>query len=182
MNTLETATFAGGCFWCTEAIFKRLKGVETVVSGYSGGTKEHPSYDEVSSGETGAQEAIQITFDSDIVSYTKLLEIYFKTHDPTSYDRQGADAGSQYRSVVFYHTDTQKNEAEEMIKKLDGAKVFAGKIVTDVMPFEHFSEAEKYHQNFYDRNKDYGYCQVVINPKLDKLYKEFHDELKEDVK
>lgn len=180
MEKLETATFAGGCFWCTEAIFKRLKGVETVVSGYSGGTKENPSYDDVSSGETGAQEAIQITFDSSVVSYTKLLEIFFKTHDPTSYDRQGADSGSQYRSVVFYHNDNQKKDVETMIKKLDEAKVFSGKIVTDVLPFEHFYEAEKYHQNFYDRNKDYGYCQVVINPKLDKLYKEFHDELKED--
>ncbi len=181
MEKLETATFAGGCFWCTEAIFKRLKGVETVVSGYSGGTKENPSYDEVSSGETGAQEAIQITFDSSVVSYTKLLEIFFKTHDPTSYDRQGADIGSQYRSVVFYHNNNQKKDVETMIKKLDEAKVFAGKIVTDVLPFEHFYEAEKYHQNFYDRNKDYGYCQVVINPKLDKLYKEFHSELKDDV-
>lgn len=180
MNTLETATFAGGCFWCTEAIFQRLKGVESVVSGYCGGTKPNPSYDEVSTGETGAQEAIQITFDPAITSYEKLLEVFFKTHDPSSYDRQGADSGSQYRSVVFYHTPDQKMEAEMMINKLNEAHVFAGKIVTDVVAFKHFSEAEKYHQNFYERNKDYGYCQVVINPKLDKLYKEFASSLKMD--
>lgn len=174
----QKATFAGGCFWCTEAIFKRIKGVESVTSGYSGGTKENPTYEEVSSGETGAAEAIQIVFDDTIVSFERLLEIFFKTHDPASYDRQGADTGSQYRSVVFYHSDDQKKVTVALIQKLDESHIFSGKIVTEVKPFEHFSEAEPYHKNFYDRNKDYPYCTVVINPKLEKLYKEFSEDLK----
>ena len=176
--TLETATFAGGCFWCTEAIFKRVDGVIKVVSGYAGGTIADPTYEQVSSQEAGATEALQITFDPGIISYSKLLEIFFKTHDPTSVDKQGADTGSQYRSIVFFHTKRQKEATDEMIKRLTVAKVFGGKIVTEVKPFERFSEAEAYHKDFYDRNKDNSYCSVVINPKLEKLYREFPDELK----
>ncbi len=178
MVTLQKATFASGCFWCSEAVFQRLKGVETVTSGYCGGTKEGQTNEEVSSGDTGSQEAIQITFDPTVTSYEKLLEIFFKTHDPTTYDRQGADTGSQYRSVIFYHDDDQKMKAEEIIRKLDEGHVFGGKIVTEIKPFEHFYEAEAYHKNFYNRNEDFPYCTVVINPKLEKLYKEFADQIK----
>lgn len=175
---MQQATFAGGCFWCTEAIFKRLKGVETVLPGYAGGEGKQPSYEEVSSGTSGFAEAIQITFDPTQVGYAKLLEIFFKTHDPTSWDKQGADVGPQYRSIVFYHTQEQKKIVEDLIKKFDDSHVFQSKIVTEVKPFTTFFEAESYHKNFYDRNEEYPYCRVVINPKLEKLLHEFSDQLK----
>jgi peptide-methionine (S)-S-oxide reductase len=175
---MQQATFAGGCFWCTEAIFKRLKGVETVLPGYAGGEGAAPSYEQVSTGTSGFAEAIQITFDPTEVDYSKLLEIFFKTHDPTSWDKQGADTGPQYRSIVFYHSQEQKKTVEELIKKFDDSHIFQSKIVTEVKPFTTFFEAESYHKNFYDRNEEYPYCRVVINPKLEKLLHEFSDQLK----
>lgn len=168
---LETATFAGGCFWCTEAIFKGLKGVEKVVSGYAGGTMPQPSYEAVSSGTTGHTEAIQITFDPNQISYETLLEVFFATHDPTTPNRQGADVGSQYRSVIFYHDAAQKRTAEKLKKEIVGA-------VTEIIPFTNFYPAEAYHQNYYAQNLDKPYCQVVINPKLTKLREKFSRLLK----
>lgn len=175
---MEKATFAGGCFWCTEAIFKRINGVESVLSGYAGGEGNAPTYEEVSTGTSGFAEAIQVTFDPSVVDYSVLLHIFFKTHDPTSWDKQGADEGPQYRSIVFYHTEEQKNETESAIKKLEENHIFQTKIVTEVKPFTTFFEAEAYHKNFYDRNEEYPYCRVVINPKLEKLFAEFSDKLK----
>lgn len=174
---MKTATFAGGCFWCTEAIFQRLKGVETVLPGYSGGDQEN-SYEEVSRGNTGHAESIQIKFYPDIISFEELLLVFFKTHDPTTLNRQGNDVGPQYRSAIFYHSEEQKQAAEEMIKKLDSEQIFDNKIVTEVTKFKSFFEAEDYHKNYYNRNKNAGYCRVVINPKLAKLEKEFKDKLK----
>jgi len=173
----ETATFAGGCFWCTEAIFQRLKGVEAVIPGYSGGDTQN-SYEEVSQGTTGHAESIQIIFDPKIVSYEELLLVFFKTHDPTSLNKQGADVGPQYRSAIFYHSQEQKDAAEQIIKKLTDEKVFDKPIVTEVSEFKSFFEAEEYHKNYYNNNKNAGYCQVVINPKLAKLEKEFGEKLK----
>lgn len=175
---LQKATFGGGCFWCTEAIFKEVKGVISVTSGYSGGEKQNPTYEEVSLGTSGHVEAVQIEFDTRETNYLTLLKIFFKTHDPTSFDRQGADQGSQYRSVVFYHTEAQKEEVVKLIEKFNKDLVFGTKVVTEVRPFESFYKAEPYHVNFYERNKNHPYCQIVINPKLEKLYKEFADEVK----
>lgn len=172
------ATFAGGCFWCTEAVFKMVKGVLKVTPGYAGDGDFIPTYETVSSGDTNFYEAIQIEFDPSVTSYITLLLIFFKTHDPTSYDRQGADIGPQYRSVVFYHSDDQKNDVNNLIKKFDHEKIFGNKIVTEVKAFKKFFEAEAYHKNFYERNKDNQYCTVVINPKIDKLVKEFSENLK----
>ena len=177
---LETATFGGGCFWCTEAIFKRLKGVQEVVSGYSGGKRKNPSYEQVSSGATGHAEAIQITFDPAIISYDKLLAIFFATHNPTTKDQQGADIGTQYRSVIFFHSDKQKKLAEGKIKQLEIEHAYDQPIITEVLPFHHFYTAEEYHQNYYDANRQYPYCQVVIDPKVKKLLKEFSDDVKDE--
>lgn len=178
----ETATFAGGCFWCTEAIFKRLKGVEKVESGYSGGERENPSYDQVSTGATGHTEAIEITFDPQIIPYSKLLDIFWHFHDPTTKNRQGNDVGTQYRSVIFYHSEKQKEIAEESKKQLEKDNVYKDKIVTEILPFNTFYKAEQYHQNYYDRNKDYPYCQFVIDPKISKLLKQYSTEVKEEYK
>ncbi len=164
----EIATLGGGCFWCTEAIFKRLKGVVSVISGYAGGKMENPSYQDVSSGTTNHAEAIQIEFEDSIISFEKILEVFFATHDPTTLNRQGADIGTQYRSVIFYHDNKQKEIAE---------KSKQSSFVTQILPFEKFYKAEDYHQNFYERNKDYPYCQIVINPKIQKLLKEFKNDL-----
>ena len=180
----EQATFAAGCFWCTEAIFKRLKGVSAVVSGYAGGDPpaggESPSYEKVSTGTTGHAEAIQITFDPSIISYAKLLEIFFATHDPTTKNQQGADIGSQYRSVIFYHSKTQQSGAESMIKKLDNDGAYKTPIITEVIPYASFFSAEDYHQDFYEKNQLYPYCTVVINPKLKKLLEEFRSDVKDE--
>ena len=173
MKRDEIATFGGGCFWCTEALFKRLKGVFSVKPGYSGGDRENPIYEEVSSGSSGHAEAIQITFDPALVSYEKLLEIFFKTHDPTILNRQGADIGSQYRSVVFYHNKKQKETAEKYKNELNKSGVFKDAVVTEIVPFKAFYEAEDYHKDFYEKNKMSSYCILVINPKLDKLFEEF---------
>lgn len=181
MSNLETATFAGGCFWCTEAVFKRLKGVEEVISGYSGGRTANPTYEEVSSGDTGHAEAIQIKFDPSIISYGQLLEIFFKLHDPTTLNQQGADIGEQYRSAVFYHSESQKETAEKVIEQFEKDKVYDDPIVTEVTPFTNFYEAEDYHQDYYNQNRSSNsYCRIVIDPKIQKLYKDFKDQIKED--
>jgi peptide-methionine (S)-S-oxide reductase len=177
---MEKATFAGGCFWCTEAIFNHLIGVISVIPGYAGGEGSAPTYEQVSTGASGFAEAIQITFDPSQVTFTSLLNIFFKTHDPTSCDSQGADRGPQYRSIVFFHTDNQRKEVTELIKKLDESFAFSAKIVTEVKPYTTFFEAESYHKNFYEKNKEYPYCRLVINPKLEKLFAEFKDQIKKE--
>ncbi len=177
-DKLEIATLANGCFWCTEAIFQRLNGVEKVTSGYSGGKVKNPTYNEVTSGETGHAEVIQIQFDPKIITFQEILEVFFATHDPTTLNRQGYDVGTQYRSAIFYHSTAQKEVAEAFIKSLTDAKVFDKKIVTEVTAFDIFYEAEAYHQNYYNNNKNQGYCVAVINPKLDKFIKKYKDKLK----
>lgn len=175
---MEIATLAGGCFWCMEAVFKRLKGVSSVISGYTGGKTKNPSYEEVCSGNTGHLEAIQITFDPKIISFEKLLGIFFACHDPTTLNRQGNDVGSQYRSAIFYHDQSQKKTAE---KSKDAAqKNFGDEIVTEIVPFSKFFEAEDYHKNYYESNRAAGYCQIVIDPKVKKLLKEFTEDVKEE--
>jgi peptide-methionine (S)-S-oxide reductase len=174
---LERATFGNGCFWCTEAVFQRLKGVQSVVSGYSGGWAPDPTYDQVCSGETGHAEALQITFDPAIVSYQDLLEVFWQTHDPTTLNRQGRDIGTQYRSAIFYHSDTQKELAQELMRKLDAAGAFDRPIVTEVTAFAAFYPAEDYHQNYYNRHSREVYCRTMIAPKLEKLKKVFHEKL-----
>ncbi|MBI2611700.1 peptide-methionine (S)-S-oxide reductase MsrA [Candidatus Gottesmanbacteria bacterium] len=179
MNDKEIATFGGGCFWCTEAIFKRLKGVISVKPGYSGGDVESPTTDQVHSGSTGHAESIQIEFDPSIIPYVKLVEVFFKTHDPTTLNRQGADVGSQYRSIIFYHNDKQKENAEKYKRELEKAGIFKDPIVTEIVPFKSFYEADEYHKNFYEKNKMSPYCIFVINPKLEKLRELFGKDLKE---
>jgi len=177
-DQLETATFGNGCFWCTEAIFQQLKGVEKVLPGYTGGTIKNPSYNEVCSGTTGHAEAIQITFDPKIISYRELLDVFFYTHDPTTLNRQGADAGTQYRSAIFYHNDSQKKDAKLIIDQLEKEGVYSDKIVTEITPSSKFYIAEDYHQNYYINNKNQGYCRAVINPKLDKFVKKYSAKIK----
>ena len=174
---LAKATFASGCFWCSEALFQQLKGVKSVVSGYSGGTMKNPNYGDVSTGMTGHAEAIQVTYDSSVITYLELLEVFWKTHDPTTKDRQGADVGTQYRSAIFYHNDEQKKLAEEYKKKLDASGAFGSPIVTQIVPFAEFYRAENYHQNFYANHSRQSYCMFMIGPKLDKLKEVFHDKL-----
>lgn len=177
-DKLEIATLANGCFWCTEAIFQRLNGVEKVTSGYSGGKVKNPSYNEVTSGETGHAEVIQIQFNPLVITFQEILDVFFATHDPTTLNRQGYDVGTQYRSAIFYHSTAQKEVAETFIKVLTDAKVFDKKIVTEVTAFDAFYEAEAYHQNYYNNNKNQGYCVAVINPKLEKFIKKYKDKLK----
>lgn len=174
----EIATFANGCFWCTEAIFKELRGVETVVSGYSGGNIKNPTYEQICTGDTGHAETIQISFDPSVISYNDLLKVFFLTHDPTTLNRQGNDIGSQYRSAIFYHNDTQKQIAEKVKEEIEKEKVYQNPIVTEIKPFTNFYEAENYHKNYYEKNPDKPYCQFVINPKLQKFRKEFINLLK----
>lgn len=173
------AIFGGGCFWCTEAVFQRLKGVMSVVSGYAGGDKEKPSYEAVSSGNTGHAEVIRVEFDPSIIKYEDLLNVFFTTHDPTTLNQQGADKGTQYRSVVFYSDDVQHQAVTKFISELEKEKVFNGPIVTEVKPIGIFFPAENYHQNFYNNNQNYPYCQAVINPKLAKLRQKFAALLKD---
>jgi len=179
--SLATATFGNGCFWCTEAVFQQLKGVQRVVSGYSGGSVKNPTYRQVCTGETGHAEVIQITYDPALISYEELLEVFWQTHDPTTLNRQGPDKGTQYRSAIFYHSDKQKELAEKYKKKLDAAGVFARPIVTEIVPFTEFYRAEAYHQNYFNLNSEQPYCRAMITPKLEKLKKVFHDKLKTDV-
>ncbi len=175
---MEVATFAGGCFWCTEAVFLEIKGVEKVVSGYIGGKTVNPTYKDICTGETGHAEAIQITFNPNEVAYEDLLEIFFGTHDPTTLNRQGADVGTQYRSEIFYHSETQKTKAENYIQLLEKEKLYDKKIVTKVSSATVFYPAEDYHQNYYNQNSSQGYCQMVIAPKLEKLRKYYKSKLK----
>lgn len=170
----ETATIGGGCFWCLEAIFNELQGVKKVVSGYSGGSVPDPSYGQVCSGTTGHAEVIRIEFDPQIISFSELLEVFFMVHDPTTLDRQGTDVGTQYRSVIFYHTPEQKEIAEEEIARLEAAKIHDAPIVTEVRPFEVFYPAGEYHQKYFEREQDQPYCRVVIAPKLEKFRRKFH--------
>lgn len=169
----RTATLAGGCFWCLEAVYDDLKGVRRVVSGYAGGDAPNPTYQQVCSGATGHAEVVQIEYDPDIVSYRDLLEIFFTIHDPTTLNRQGADTGTQYRSAIFYHDDAQRRMAEEIISELERDGVFANPIVTDVQPLGDFYPAEDYHQDYYANNPNQPYCQVVVAPKLAKFRKKF---------
>jgi peptide-methionine (S)-S-oxide reductase len=174
----ETATLAGGCFWCLEAAFQELKGVETVQSGYTGGAITDPSYEAVCTGRTGHAEAVQVTFDPDVISYRELLEIFFTIHDPTTLNRQGADVGTQYRSAVFYHSPEQKAAADRVVAELAAAKVWSAPIVTQLVPLEAFYPAEAYHRDYYRRNPNQGYCQIVIAPKVAKLRKAYVEKLK----
>ena len=180
MSQLDTATLAGGCFWCTEAIFERLKGVTAVVSGYAASHVDNPSYEEVCSGRTGAAEAIQITYDPSIIPYEKLLEIFWHLHDPTTLNRQGNDVGTQYRSAIFYQNDEQKQAALASKEALEKSGTYKKPIVTEITPFTNFYPAEDYHKEYYDRNGYQPYCQYVIDPKVRKLLKEYRSEVKEE--
>ena len=177
-NGLEVATLAGGCFWCTEAVFLELDGVKKVVSGYIGGATVNPTYKDICNGDTGHAEAIEITFDPKEVSFGELLEIFFATHDPTTLNRQGNDIGTQYRSEIFYHNPTQKQLSEDYIALMTGENTFGKPIVTKISAASKFYEAEDYHQNYYNQNKTQGYCSYVITPKIEKLKKVYQDKLK----
>ena len=177
-DTVQLATFANGCFWCSEAVFQELKGVVKAESGYSGGATKNPSYREVCSGRTGHAEAIQIEFNPQIISFAELLEVFWATHDPTTLNRQGNDVGTEYRSAVFYHTEEQKELAEKYKKKLDESGAYPSSIVTEITEFSAFYIAENYHQDYFDENGNEPYCQYVIQPKMDKLRKAFADKLK----
>lgn len=174
----DTATFGAGCFWCVEAVFQELDGVMSVSSGYMGGAVKNPTYKEVCTGQTGHAEVARIIYDPAKISFADLLEVFWKTHDPTTLNRQGADVGTQYRSVVFYHSEEQKTEAESYKKKLDESGAWDKPLVTEISPVEIFYEAEDYHQNYYTQNGDASYCQFVIRPKMDKFRKAFADKLK----
>ncbi|MBN1414036.1 MAG: peptide-methionine (S)-S-oxide reductase MsrA [Bacteroidales bacterium] len=173
----DTATFGAGCYWCVEAIFQRLEGVISVVSGFSGGHVKNPSYREVCTGITGHAEVCQITFDPSIISYVELLEVFWKTHDPTTLNRQGNDVGTQYRSAIFYHTKEQQRLALEMKKELDAAQIWNDSIVTEIVPFNVFYRAKDYHQDYYNQNKSQPYCTFVITPKIEKFEKVFKDKI-----
>ena len=176
----DTATFANGCFWCTEAIFEELKGVISAVSGYTGGHTENPTYKEVCTGETGHAECLQIVYDPAQISFDELLEVFWETHDPTTLNRQGADVGTQYRSGIFYHNAEQKEKAERYKAELDKSGAFDKPIVTEITPFSRFYPAENYHQEYFANNENSNpYCRIVIRPKLEKFRKVFHDKLKQ---
>lgn len=175
---MDTITFGAGCFWCVEAVFSDLKGVETVVSGYAGGTVKNPSYKEVCTGNTRHAEVCQITYNPKIISYIELLEVFWQVHDPTTLNKQGGDVGTQYRSSIFYHTEEQKNIAEDFLNKLNDEKVFLNPIVTEITPINNFFPAEDYHQDYFELNGDNPYCQSVVRPKLEKFRMVFKDKLK----
>ncbi len=177
-SNFETITLGGGCYWCVEAVYENLKGVKSVVSGFSGGRIANPSYEEVCSGTTGHAEVVQITFDKTVTSLDEIFKVFFTVHDPTTLNRQGADRGTQYRSVIFYKNEEQKQAAQSIIAELKKANVYKDPIVTTVEPFTKFYEAEDYHQNYYANNKQQPYCQMVIQPKLEKFEKVFKDKLK----
>jgi len=174
----ELATFGGGCFWCTEAMFDQLKGVQTAISGYSGGENANPTYEEVCTGTTGHAEVIQIKYKPEQISYYELLEVFLKTHNPTTLNRQGADRGTQYRSVVFYHNNEQKIQAEKIINELNEAKIWDDRIVTEISTYKHFYSAEAYHQEYFLNNPQNQYCKMVATPKVEKFEKLFKDKLK----
>ncbi|MHC4183985.1 MAG: peptide-methionine (S)-S-oxide reductase MsrA [Planctomycetota bacterium] len=178
MNREEVATLAGGCFWCVEAIFKEVKGVQRVLSGYTGGEKINPTYEEVCSDNTGHAEAIDITFFPNIISYREILEIFFTVHDPTTLNRQGNDVGTHYRSVVFYHNEPQKFIAEQVIKEINEAHIWNAPIVSEVKPYTEFYSAEEYHRDYFEHNPEKVYCQAMIAPKVAKFRKKWENKLK----
>lgn len=178
--TTEIATLANGCFWCTEAIFDRLKGVKSVVPGYSGGKTDNPSYNEVCTGRTGHAEAAQIEFDPNVISFEKLLEVFWHTHDPTTLNRQGNDVGTQYRSAIFYHDEKQREIADRSKRELENRGVYRDPIVTEITPLKKFYVAEDYHKKYYDQNQDVPYCKFVIDPKIHKLLNLYGTDLKEE--
>lgn len=180
VNKLDSAILGGGCFWCIEAILNDLKGVEKVESGYSGGSVKNPTYEMVCSGKTGHAEVVKITFDPEIISYGKILEIFFHIHDPTTLNRQGNDIGTQYRSVIFYNSDVQKKTAEEVIKNITASGLWGDPVVTEVTALEEYYPAENYHQDYYNNNKEKSYCSIVIAPKIAKFYKEYKDLIKDN--
>ena len=177
-SNLEIATFGGGCFWCIEAIFQQLEGVTKVESGYSGGNTENPTYKEVCSGNTGHAEVCQITFNPKIISFDELLEVFWEIHDPTTLNRQGNDIGTQYRSIILYHSEEQKQKADDYKNYIDKSGIWENPIVTEIVPFEKFYKAENYHQNYYYQNSDQPYCSYVITPKIEKFQKIFENKLK----
>ncbi|MBZ0201368.1 MAG: peptide-methionine (S)-S-oxide reductase MsrA [Ignavibacteriaceae bacterium] len=179
---LDTATFGSGCFWCTEAVFERLKGVYEITSGYSGGSVPNPSYESVCTGETGHAEVTQILFDPKEITFVELLEVFWKTHDPTTLNRQGNDVGTQYRSVIFYHSEEQKKLADEYKQKLNEANIYANPVITEISQFKKIYPAEKYHQDYYENNPTQGYCSFVITPKVEKFEKVFKSKLKDKYK
>ena len=181
MSQFDTITLAGGCFWCTEAIFNRLKGVTSVVPGYAASQVENPSYKEVCTGRTGAAEATQITYDPSIISYNTLLEIFWHTHDPTTLNRQGNDVGTQYRSAIFYQNDEQKQAALASKEALERSGAYKKAIVTEIVPFTNFYPAEDYHKDYYDKNRSQGYCMFVIDPKVKKLLNEYKNAVKDEI-
>jgi len=180
MGKNEVATLAGGCFWCLEAVFDELKGVESVESGYSGGRLQDPSYAQVCDGDTGHAEVVQVTFDPLVLTYNDLLTVFFSIHDPTTLNRQGADAGTQYRSAIFYHDEAQKETAEQVIRKIEDAGIWEAPIVTEVTPFDKFYLAEDYHQEYFAHNSFQPYCRAVIAPKVSKFRKQYVDRLKKE--
>jgi len=177
-STLETITVGGGCYWCVEAVYENLDGVKAVVSGFSGGNVANPTYEEVCTGETGHAEVVQITYDKTVTDINEIFKVFFTVHDPTTLNRQGADVGTQYRSVIFYKNDEQRKAAQSIIAELNKAKVYNSPIVTKVEPFKKFYKAEDYHQNYYANNKNQPYCKMVIQPKIEKFEKVFKDKLK----
>lgn len=182
MEQFEEATFGAGCFWCVEAVFEDLKGVKKVEAGYAGGHVKNPTYEEVCTGNTGHAEVAHIVYDPDVISYEQLLTVFWHTHNPTTLNRQGADVGTQYRSVIFYHNEKQKEIAEKSLKETDASDLWDDPIVTKISPLKNYSKAENYHQNYYENNPNAGYCQVVIAPKLQKFRKEFSYLLKDSAK
>jgi peptide-methionine (S)-S-oxide reductase len=181
-NKKEIATLAGGCFWCTEALFERLKGVMSALPGYAGGTKENPSYEEVSQGNTGHAEAIQIEFDPRIIPFEKILDIFWHTHNPTTPNRQGNDVGSQYRSMIFYHNEKQKQIAEKSKKEFKKERIYQEPIVTEIVPFTNFYIAEDYHKNYFETHQNALYCSLTIAPKIHKLLEKYGKSVKEEYK
>ena len=178
----EIATLANGCFWCTEAIFRKIKGVKSVIPGYAGGTLENPTYEQVCSGKSGHAESIRIEFDPMIISFEKILDIFWHTHDPTTLNRQGNDIGTQYRSAIFYHSEKQKEIAEKMKQDLERENVYKDPIVTEITPFKNFYVAEDYHKDYYEKHQDNPYCNFVITPKIYKMFKIYRDEIKNEYK
>jgi peptide-methionine (S)-S-oxide reductase len=176
--TSEQATLAGGCFWCLEAVFEKIEGVERVVSGYTGGSVANPNYRQVCTGATGHAEVVQVTYDSVKISFKEILELFFAFHDPTTRDRQGGDVGTQYRSAIFYHSPQQKEQAQQVIKQLNDEGIFKDPIVTQIAPLTQFFPAEDYHQGYYGQNPTQPYCQAVISPKVAKLRKHYANRMK----
>lgn len=180
-STTEVAVFGSGCFWCSEAVFEHLRGVKSVKPGYAGGFTMHPSYEDVCTGETGHAEVIRVEFDPEIISYDDLLTVFFASHDPTSLNKQGSDVGTQYRSIILYTTEEQKNEAEAFIQRLNEGKTHERPVVTEIEPLRTFFEAEAYHHHYFINNPDKAYCQLVINPKLEKVKKRFGELMDDSV-